>query len=318
MNSGYFFKAENKTDISNNAIFTYLPIQDKQQYHPIYLILTNHFIEMYFHGQIQEKALKNEHVLICKLPISNDRNTLLELSQELSKLNNSMDFNINIHENIYLKANSNNLLRHNYHNYCFANINNLYSSNNYIHTILLDFMFDLYSTEIFTLHPTYQELLLKLDSNVIMKAIQRKADYYYLRNILKCEDGCKNDDNVGKTKKSDLLPMYFKMYLESENSYSDIIVNDDFLKYINRCGKWFYNIEKEIYLMYIDKINSYSRKTFIKKCTILLIDHYNDYCKDFEIEFKKKIRFISNWYKNRYAIISSLLVLCNNKLTFKK
>ncbi len=272
MNYGYYFKLRHNHDfLKGHILFSYTGIiSHKRDLHPLFLDFNNEQIDFYFHGQIEKKGEKNRPEFIetrlFTLDLHKGRENVLKLDEFLKKLYISK---FPLVENAVIYKGENKRYKgenkqHKYHttygdlevfkskgkenkgknrNTTTENKNDGDETGKKIiyKTLILDFLFDVYHSNVFENSPAFKQIKQHLDEIPFIQAVKRKAEFYYQVENIKTKEGDKKPVTFDVT---DLY--YINKLIKAQKNWLEILQDKESYQVINEENRWFEDVETEV------------------------------------------------------------------------
>ena len=251
MDSGTYFELRESSDLLKGQIlFSYTGIvSDKGLKYPVVLVFNKERIDFYFSGLIKTDTNESDYpefieTLLFSLNLHKGK-------ENVSKLNDSLrdlfvqKFPVVKDYVIYNGSNAKN--SHEKHK-TYAELKQLppldkksekgsFGEKLPYRVLLLDFLFDVYHSDVFDNCPGFILIKQHLDEIPFIQAIKRKAEFYY-----QVENNRSNPIATFDTCKS----LYIDKLVAAETSWLEILQAEDAHKIINPNNKWFSDVETEV------------------------------------------------------------------------
>ena len=247
MDSGSFFELRENSDLLKGQIlFSYTGfISDKGLQYPVVLVFNKEHIDFYFTGLIsKENAVEGDYpefieTLLFSLNLHKGKENISKLNDSLRDLFDK-EFPVLPQFIIY----SGNDSRGKYDNHLtYANLDQFSANENIgekllYRTLILDFLFDVYHSDVFDNCPGFTLIKQHLNEIPFIQAIKRKAEFYYQVT---------NNQPIEKLVTFDSTNSnYIDNLIKAQENWLDILQEEDSNKFINSDNKWFDDVETEV------------------------------------------------------------------------
>ena len=252
MDNGYFFKIREGSDLFKGQIlfsYTGLKIENKPEY-PVFMVFNHERINFYFTGLIKEEAHPREKKgphpefvenKLFSLNLHKGKENVLNLNDSLRVLFNSK---FPVIKDVVITKTNNNRNKTDYH-ITYADLEkfsinikeNEAGKKLYYRTLILDFLFDAYHSNVFENSPAFTQIKQHLEEIPFIQAIKRKAEFYYQVKNNRVKEKFVTFDTTNSH--------YIENLTKAQQEWLEILQKEGSHKIINKDNRWFEDVETE-------------------------------------------------------------------------